>query len=140
MKKLDQIEKKQIFTVPDGYFDTLPLAIQERVAQKRSINWFSIPVLRLALPVVALLAVGIVWFKPFSSSPSIEEELSMLNESDLIAYLNESDLASDELENAFDLSSEEVGNLEQQVFESLQYSDSLLDNLIDEYTIETENF
>jgi hypothetical protein len=140
MKKLDQIEKKQIFTVPDGYFDQLPLAIQERVAQKRSISWFSIPVLRLALPVVALLVVGIVWFKPFSSSPSIEEELSMLNESDLIAYLNESDLTSEELENTFNLSSEEIDNLEQEVFQSLQSNEGLLENLIDEYTIETENF
>lgn len=140
MKKLDQIEKKQIFTVPDGYFDQLPLAIQERVSQKRSISWFGVPMLRLALPVVALLVVGIVWFKPFSSSLSIEEELSMLNESDLIAYLNESDLTSDELINTFNLSSEEVNNLEQEVFQSLQSSEGILESLIDEYTIETENF
>jgi hypothetical protein len=55
MKKLEDISKKNIFEVPDGYFEKLPGIIQARVAKPESTPWF-VPTLKFALPIVAVLA------------------------------------------------------------------------------------
>ncbi|NBW38907.1 MAG: hypothetical protein EBR30_28610 [Cytophagia bacterium] len=64
MKKLEDIPKKDHFSAPDGYFETLPSKISARIERKpglleRPAFRFS---LQYALPVVVLLGLGIFWF------------------------------------------------------------------------------
>lgn len=64
MKKLEDIPKKNHFSAPDGYFETLPSKISARIERKpglleRSAFRFS---LQYAIPVVVLLGLGIFWF------------------------------------------------------------------------------
>lgn len=139
MKKLNDIDKKQVFEVPEGYFDQLPLRIQKRLeTPQRTVAWFQLPVMRYAVPVVVLMVAGLFWI--YSGNKSIEEQLSAIDDSELVAYLQESDLNSEELEEAFQLDEQDVLELQTTMFNTLESSEEVLEELIDDYTIEAENF
>ena len=139
MKKLEDIAKKQIFEVPEGYFDQLPLRIQQRLSKpEKRLAWFQMPVFRYAIPVVLILAVGLFWIN--QSGASIEEQLSAIDDAELVAYLEDSDLNSEELEAAFQLDEQDILELENKMLNSLESSEEALQELIEDYTIESENF
>ena len=140
MKKLEEIGKKQIYEVPEGYFDKLPLRIQERVAKNPpGFSWLGSPALRLSVPVLAIIMVAFLWYNPFSKI-NVEEELESIDETELMAFLQDSDFNSEELEAAFLLNSEDVDALEENVISTFDSSEDLINDLLEDYTIETENF
>ncbi|MBS1508980.1 MAG: hypothetical protein JSS79_20245 [Bacteroidetes bacterium] len=98
MKKLDDIPKQNIFEVPDGYFDRLPMKIQSRIEASRpapaTAKWSL--ALRLALPALILI-VGVIYFLNPKVSGGTEDLLASINTENLIAYLDESDLTESEL-------------------------------------------
>jgi hypothetical protein len=97
MKKLDDIPKKNIFEVPEGYFDKLPLQIQarvegENVAVSRPIWGLA---LKYALPVL-IAGLALAYFlRPQYSHP--EELLANIANEHLIAYLDETDITANDL-------------------------------------------
>ena len=100
MKRLEDIPRKNIFEVPDGYFDRLPNAIQERIAEQKVSRWSFVfsNSWKFALPAVA--AVVVVFFVWFKNDPSIvkpEEMLASISSEELVAYLHGSDISLEEL-------------------------------------------
>ncbi len=79
MKRLDEIPKKQIFTVPDGYFEDLPMRIQARIqTPERKSSWipeFNLA-LKFALPVVL---VGVISVLVWVNLPRTEDALANLD-------------------------------------------------------------
>jgi hypothetical protein len=139
MKRLEDIEKKQYFEVPDGYFENLPLKIQERVARPQArLQWFQAPALRYAVPVAIIAVAGWLWLKP--NAASIEDQLSDIHESELITYLNESEVVSEDLEDEVSWRDEDINDLEERVLNSFDANDDALKDLIEEYRIEADNF
>jgi hypothetical protein len=138
MKKLEDIPKKEVFNVPDGYFDKLPGIIQARVAKPEK---ESSPVwgfaLRYALPTVVLLAVGIVWFNQSSKVVDAEQLLSSIQTEDLLAYLNDSDMTTEELLADVELSDDDAKEIEGNVYD-LNLDDDSLDDIVSE--MELDNF
>jgi len=138
MKKLEDIPKKEVFNVPDGYFDKLPGIIQARVAnpeKERSPVWgFA---LRYALPTVALLAVGIVWFNQTHKVIDAEQLLSSIQTEDLVAYLNDSDITTEELLAEVEWSDDDAKEIEGNVYD-LNLEDENLDDIVSE--MELDNF
>ncbi len=113
MSRLDDIPKKDFFQVPDGYFEKLPSDIQMRVAPKRR-SFVAIRVLRYALPVV-LIAVALFLYR--SGTPtSAEEILASVDPLELIDYLQETGMSTDEILEAVELTPEEVDALEKEVY------------------------
>ena len=56
--KLDEIKKKNIYTVPDKYFDQLPTRIQSRVNEKLPVSkwsWNQSLIYKVAAPVLAVV-------------------------------------------------------------------------------------
>jgi hypothetical protein len=98
MKKLDDIPKQNIFEVPDGYFDRLPMKIQARIETSRPApvmaKWSL--VLRFALPALVII-MGVTYFLYPTSKSGTEDLLASINTEHLIAYLDESDLTETEL-------------------------------------------
>ena len=97
MKKLDDIPKKNIFEVPEGYFDRLPMKIQARLEKpeetsSRSIWGYS---LRYALPIIVVGFALAYLLRPKSFEP--EELLASIPDEHLIAFLDESDISENEL-------------------------------------------
>lgn len=135
MKKLEDIPKKDLFKAPDGYFDKLPGIIQARVAKPEPKSVW-LPVLKFALPVVALFTVGIFWF----SNPtvkSVEAELASINTEQLIAYLDNNEVVWEDVDVDRNWSEDDLLELENQVYSTFDSDGSELE-MLDEI-LELEN-
>jgi hypothetical protein len=138
MKKLEDIPKKNIFEVPEGYFEKLPGIIQARVAKPEPTRWF-VPALKFALPILAFLAVGIFWFTS-QTGKSIEDQLSGIQTEQLIAYLDDSDLTMDDLAETVTWSDTDLNELEEKVYSSIEVTGDELDILLEEFNVDSEDF
>jgi hypothetical protein len=137
MKKLEDIPKKQAFEAPEGYFDSLPGIIQARVAKPENVSqrfsWK--PVLFYAMPVLAV-AIGLIWYLNTGRGESSPEQLlASIETVDIEAYLDESEMTTDELLDHIDYDQLQADSL---VFENpeLDFSDADLDELLDEFETE----
>jgi len=118
MKKLEDIPKKEIFTVPEGYFEKLPGVIQSRVAAGKRDHK---PAFRFAfqygVPALALIFIALWYFRSEPLNNSAESILASLETEDLIAYLNETDITTDELLEQVILNEEDVQQIEAEVYD-----------------------
>ncbi|MGC3946880.1 MAG: hypothetical protein QM762_20575 [Chryseolinea sp.] len=134
MKKLDDIPKQHPFNVPDDYFDKLPGKVQARVqgSTLRSPAIFG-HALKYAVAAVTVAVVAFVWFwtSPATQSDSPEAILASIDTSELVAYLNEGDITTDELLDELHLDNEDVNQIEGAVF-NLHVNDTDLNYLLDE--------
>jgi hypothetical protein len=135
MKKLDDIPKKHPFNVPDDYFDQLPGRILARVqGQGSQAAPAMVGFMRYALAMLVVAAVAFVWLwsgpgKAGNESP--EAILSSLETSDLVAYLNEGDITTEELLDDVQFSNDDASEIEEAVF-SLELNDSDLNAFMNE--------
>jgi len=129
MKKLEDIPKNNPFSVPDGYFDKLPGVIQARIAEgaaaKQSRPFFQYA-FRVALPITAVVIAAILYFKP-SATENYNDLLASVDTEQLTAYLEESDITTDELLDAAELDEESIEAIESEVY----FNDIDLENLSD---------
>jgi hypothetical protein len=137
MKKLQDLPKKVDFKVPEGYFDELPTRVQNRISSGVGRKWQFSPVfaLRYALPLVALVAIGIIWYD--RSNDTIITELEKIDETQLRFFIDDPDLTSEELTENVTWSSADLDALEEEVYDVLNASNEELDVIIDELDFET---
>ena len=137
MKKLEEIPKKEVFNVPEGYFENLPGIIQARVAKQNKSEAVR-PVLTYALqyafPVIAFFALGLFWFISKNEAPTAESILASIQTEDLVAYLDEDDLTTEELLDDVTLSVEDAIEIEGAVFE-FELDDENVEDFLDEIDI-----
>jgi len=120
MKKLEEIPKKTLFEVPEGYFDRLPGIIQVRVAEKpKQAAWVTTGryTLKYALPAVMLILVSIVIWGP--SRQSTEDILAGIDSEQLVAYLEETDINTDDILSSLDLEQVEIDAIEEETFQEI---------------------
>lgn len=138
MKKLEEIPKKEIFKVPEGYFEELPAKIQARIESKNPAKETSFIFeyrLQYAIPVIALLAVGIYWFSISSQPRDVETLLASVETEDLVAYLNESDLTTEDLLEHVEFNSTDAEEIENEVYDlnfdelDVEFGDMDLENI-----------
>lgn len=100
--KLSDLPKKDVFTTPDGYFDSLQSRIDAKIKEPKGKTvvftpqrWF------YAGLAAAMIALAIVFgpglFTSSTTSPSAEQLLASVPEAELLAYLNESDLEIEDI-------------------------------------------
>lgn len=133
MKKLDDIPRKNIFEVPDGYFDKLPGIIQSRVAsrdkQSRPVFGFA---LRLAVPLMLVMFIAaVVWLYQPGTDVNPENILASVQTEDLVAYLSEADITTDELLDYIVLDAEDALQIEGSVYE-FQLDDYNMEDILNE--------
>lgn len=144
MKKLDDISKKNIFQVPEGYFEDLPTRIQARIPaapETRHAGFFS---LRYAVPAVVLAGIAIVaiFLNTPSSVPSESPEamLAAVASEDLVAYLeNDADLNLDDLLDSYAFSDDDLASIEDEVYH-LQLEEDVLEEWIEEYEVDLNDW
>lgn len=94
--KLKGLKDKQLFTVPDGYFDRLPERVQARLAtpEKQAVFKFAV-VFKFALPVVVLTIAVVFWMQNngINKTQDVHQLLSEIPTDDIIDYLEDSDLS-----------------------------------------------
>ena len=140
MKKLENIPKKNIYQVPDGYFDKLPMKIQARIetgSPKKQEQYYLRHALQYALPSVVLMVVAFLVFRP-ETKPEVNTLLSSVSTEQLIAYLEDSNLTTEELLDNFEFDAWSVEGIEQEVYKPFEFDSIELDLLTDEF--ETPNF
>ena len=133
MKKLDDIPKKHPFSVPDDYFDKLPGNIQARVqaGERKPVFTYAVRY-ALASFTIAMATAAWFWMRPASpENESAEDIIASLDTSELVAYLNEGDMTTDELLDELQLDGEDVKEIEGAVF-NMNLNDSELDDFIDD--------
>ena len=138
MKKLDDIPKKNIFEVPEGYFERLPGIIQTRTSAS-SPSPVGIPswsrALRYAIPVVLLIGAGIFWYQnnSLSSRVNVQAELGTIQSDQLAAYLDDHELTTEDLVETVTWSSDDLNDLENAVYSGLDVPHRQLEEILDEY-------
>jgi hypothetical protein len=136
MKNLENISKNHPFKVPDDYFDRLPGRIQSRIEQKVGVKEPK-PYLRYALQYalpVALIAIAAVFYLKPTAPQDANSLLASVETDDLVAYLEESEITTDELIESADFDSESVEAIESEAYfnfdlDSVEDLDIELDNL-----------
>ncbi len=135
MKKLEDIPKKTIFEVPEGYFDKLPGVIQSRIAEKSPVreqaSYFALS-LRYALPAIVLIAASVFVYQTYyNNQPSdVESILASVDSQDLVDYLDEDEVSIEDIledVNAAEINPDELNTME------LDFSDVDLLELSDEF-------
>ena len=132
-RKMSELDKKNIYKVPEGYFDELPNKIQSRIqAEKKSSRqiWMNTSVRYAAAAAIVLL---IAWWGIFNpSTPEITDPDQLLSEiptAQLVAYIESTDMTADEIldevyldEQSFD----EIFETEQEFLEDIYTEEELL--------------
>jgi hypothetical protein len=135
MKKLDDIPKKNVFEVPDGYFDRLPGIIQARVAATKKEPLWAPYVrysLKYALPAMVIGAAGLFFLKD-GENLTAEELLATVDTVNLVAYLEESDLSSDDLLEVVPLDTDEADALEDRSMNEIKVNEADAEYLSNEF-------
>lgn len=136
MKRLEDIPKKTLFEVPDGYFDRLPGVIQARIAgpSQEPVEPVRGYAFKFALSALVLTAVALFfWTEP--RTLSAEEVLASIDSEQLVAYLEESELNTEEILEALPLDPDEVDAIQENMLEELNVSDLDMEELVDEYEV-----
>ena len=132
--KLEDIEKKNIHKLPDGYFDQLPQVIQSRVANRKTVmdRPWTVPTLKWALASITLLVAGYLVLFSDKDTPTPEQLLSEVETEYLIDYLAMSDITTDEIVEGLDFNEIEVvfDNSPTDLFDSPDLRD--LENFLDD--------
>jgi hypothetical protein len=137
MKNLENIPKKEIFTVPDGYFDSLPGKIQARISSEFLVEQPSFIFrykLQYVLPVVALFALCIYWFGGQQETDA-ESILASIQTEELVAYLGNSELTTDDLLQGVEFNEDDIQDIESEVYE-LNLDMDALEEVLGDFDIE----
>jgi hypothetical protein len=100
MKNLDEIPKNDLFKVPDGYFESLPGKIQNRISLEQPLPGQSIFLrykLQFVAPALILILACIVWLQYRQTPLEPELMLADVDTEQLMAYLGESEMSTEEL-------------------------------------------
>jgi hypothetical protein len=136
MKNLENIPKKEIFKVPDGYFDSLPPKIQARIEKPAGQPGFVLRYrLQYVLPVVALFTIGIIWFSGKQGPKDAESILASVQTEALVAYLNDSELTTDDLLQDVEFNNQDAQEIESEVYE-LNFDTEDVDEVLGDVDIE----
>lgn len=117
MKKLEDIPKNNPFSVPDGYFEKLPGVIQARIegpAKKPALPYFRYA-LQYAMPVIVLIIVAVLYFKPLPTQ-TYDDLLATVSTEELTAYLADSDVTTDDILESTELDEESIDAIEAEVY------------------------
>ena len=127
---LEDIPKKPIFNVPEGYFEQLPGKIQQRIdaGSNKEVPVFARLRLQYALPALVLLVI-VAWL--FRTTPATDAEsiLASVETEDMIAYLNSSELTTEEVLDEVQFNPLDIEDIEMEVYQ-LQLEDDIFDDLV----------
>lgn len=138
-KKLDDIEKKADFQVPEGYFEDLPLRIQKQIeTEKPQSKSIRVPAWSYALAASVLLVMSFLFLFDGDQNTA-EDMLAEVSEEDLTAYIEEMDLDAYDLATAFPESTDELEFDDVEMMEGLELEDQSIDDILLEYNLDEED-
>ena len=141
--KLEDFSKKEGFKVPDGYFDKLPTIIQAKAiaSTNQKLVFSQLGVLKLAIPSVLLLLVaGYFGYKYQNNTDRLDSKIELMladvSTEEMVGYLDDSDLSSEDFLELVSFEGERIDDLP---FDLENVSDEELELLINDFEIEDIN-
>lgn len=141
--RLDDLDRKHPFAVPEGYFDSLaeriqervtataseePAALPERAETKMIRHWWTLPAVAASIALI----VGLIWFTlPARQGPLGPDTLSAVSDDAILEYLESQEL------DYYDLANQDViqkAFLDESTI--MKYLDGVDDALIREQLLE----
>ena len=135
--KLDDIDKKEVFKVPKGYFEDLPLKIQQRISNESQPQKNGIPSWSLAMAASLLLLVTFVFILP-ENDPNVEDLLAEIPQEEIAAYLDQLDLDEYDIASAIGDEADEIEFEDTNVLDGIDLEDQALDDVLLEYDLADE--
>lgn len=135
--KLNDIDKKEMFKVPDGYFEDLPMKIQERLSLETKPQKFRIPSWSLALAASLLLLLTFVFILP-NGDPTAEELLAEVSQDEIVAYLDQIELDEYDIASAIGDEADALEFEDTDVLDGLDLEDQSIDDVLLEYDLADE--
>ena len=136
--KLDDIEKKKVFDVPEGYFEDLPMKIQKKIesesTSKMAIAW---PKWSVALA-ASLTLIAVFLFVIPSNDVNAEDLLASVTQEELIAYLDEIELEEFEIITALGDNPSVFDFAETEGLDDIDLEDQSIYDMLLEYDLEEE--
>lgn len=141
--KLQDIDKKEIFKVPDRYFEELPGRIQDRIHKKQpEYQWM--PVLnravKYAIPALAVLFVVLyftIYDRAVPQDKSYEAILEEVSTDNIITYLEYQDITTEEIIENIDVSAIDFEiNEDAELFNEEEMDEETIDAIIEEYNLD----
>jgi hypothetical protein len=125
--RVDELEKKNVFWVPDRYFDRLPSQIQARMSGRNQAAPFSFGwLVRVGAFASVVLLVLSLWFFTGKPDTSPEAQLAQVSPEEIATYLQDSEVTSREL---IEMISQTTATTDENLF---QPSDLTENDLIEE--------
>lgn len=142
--KLEDLNKDNIFKVPDNYFEDFPDRLRKRIKETEQPK--KVPVIRLRTIINIAAAAAILIFAIYgitkinNNTTSVDQLLSEISSEELVNYLVESEMSTDEFLENLDMSM--ITSTEDPISDEFIPSEPLdeetIDELLDEYEIEMQ--
>ncbi|MEO9873015.1 hypothetical protein [Ekhidna sp.] len=134
---LDDIDKKKAFKVPEGYFEDLPLKIQQRISEETKPERFKIPSWSLAMAASMLVIISLIFLFPRDKN-SAEILLAEIPQDELLAYLEQVEFDVYDIVSVLgdDISTLEIE--ETDMLDGIDMGDQTIDDVLLEYDLEDE--
>ena len=138
-KKLDDIKKKPQFEVPDGYFEDLPMRIQQRIEGEKPVQRTAmLPSWALAMAAAMVVVIGFVFFSS-NNQNNVDQLLADVSEDDLVAYIEALDLDTYDLAATFPEATNELEFEDLEMMDGLELDDQPIDEILLEYNVELDD-
>lgn len=136
---LEDIDKKNLFEVPEGYFEELPEKIQKKISDEGGKpKTRDLPAWTLGIAASLLFLLGF-FITMNDSSVDIEAMLADVSEEDLATYVAFYDLDTEDIAMAFPVSTSEIGLEEDNAINEIPLEGESIEGLLLEYDIEIED-
>ena len=135
--KLDDIDKKQAFKAPEGYFEDLPMKIQQRITEEPRKQSSSTPVWALAMAASVVIVVAFIFLFQ-DNQPSTESLLADIPQEELIAYLDQLEVDEYDLANAMGDDADAVLLEDTNVLDGIDLGEDAIEDVLLEYDLEDE--
>jgi hypothetical protein len=119
MKKLENIPKKEIFLAPEGYFEALPGRIRARITAEAGVAaqpFIFRYKLQYALPALLICVLGGLWLTNDRRPEDAASLLATVHTEAIVAYLNESDITTDDLLESVSFSTTDLHEIENEAY------------------------
>ena len=134
--KLNDIDKKEAFKVPDRYFEDLPMKIQQRISTKQEKQRSSIPAWSLAMAASVILIITFIFLIP--DNKSAEDLLAAIPQDELMAYLDQIELDEYDIASVMGEDANELDLENTNILDGIDLGDEEMDDVFLEYDLEDE--
>jgi len=136
--KLENIDRNNIFKVPESYFDELPARTQSKIRQREKIffpklNWQMVVKVSISIATILFLILYLGPFKTQKDLSDPENLLAQVSVDEVIAYLELEDLNTNYIIDQIDLDADFWQDEEDSFLDELDLDESQLIEFIDAF-------